>query len=149
MPIERNISMTIKQLASALAITTVLLSASACNTAKSKTVYPIAMYTTEFVQALNYAVALKKAGGLPGFKTDDQADVVFNSGYKSDNLSEPIFTFPIEATFAAVKEVEKESVYHYVMRKENFEASWKLVKAWKAAQDGTIIIADLFVALAK
>src|SRR6266853_3053143 len=135
--------MTITHLASVLVITIALLDASACSTSKSKTVYPIGVYTTALVQAINYAGALKNAGSLPGFKMDDHADVKLDAGYKSDNPSEPTFSFPIEAAITAVRDVEKESVYHYVVRKEDFEAPWKLVRAWKTAQDGSILVADL------
>lgn len=138
--------MTIMHLVKALVITTALLNISACSTPKSKPVYPIGVYATEIMQAVNYATTLKKAGKLPGFKPDDHADVKLNAGYKSDDLSQPTFTFPIEVNITAVKDDEKESIYHYLFGKEDLDTPWKLVRAWKTTQNGAILNGDLLAA---
>lgn len=141
--------MTIKQLVNALVITTALLNVSACSAPKSKPAYPIGLWTNEMIQALNQSGTLKKAGKLPGFKADDHAEVKLSAGYKGDDISQPTFTFPIETTITAVKDDEKEFIYHYVFAKDALEASWRLVKAWKTSKDGAVLIADLLTVPAK
>lgn len=138
-----------RHVACILVTTTALLSVSACSTTELRTAYPFSVYSSALVEAVKYAGALKNAGGLPGFKKDDHADVKMSAGYKSDNLSEPTFSFPIEVEITAVKDAEKESVYHYVFREEAFEASWKLVRAWKTDHNGTMLVADLLGMSAK
>jgi hypothetical protein len=118
-----------------------VLPLSGCGSTEPKPSYGVGIFADALMQATKYIGSLKDAGGLPGIGKDEHGEFSIHGGYQS--VGEPTFVFPVQLEIAAVKETEKDFIYHYLLIKDSREESWKLTKGWKTDQHGFVVIADL------
>lgn len=95
--------------------------------------------TLNMLEAAAFVGVLKCSGSIPGVSTNDHGRL------ETVTMCDPTAAavYPFEMTLRATLDAEPKVQYWYLVRKEQRDTDWAMVRSWKTDLDGHMLESDM------